>query len=188
MLEKASSTGKNVNSEINNIYKTLLAKKTYVNLFAAGSYYRENTNKSTTEYDFPKKAITIFNKVINLFPEKKKKIDSQVGSLAWQLVYLKQFKDALDACLLAKRINSEGFYANINLPPCYLLVDSVEKAKRLYVELKDRPVPQSEVQNKEKIFGDVFKSDLKDLKYRSFQIKDYEEIMKLLDSDSTSSK
>jgi hypothetical protein len=127
LLEKASSTGKNVNSEINNIYKTLLAKKTYVNLFAAGVI--TGNNKSTTEYDFPKKAITIFNKVINLFPEKKKKIDSQVGSLAWQLVYLKQFEDALDACLLAKRINSEGFYANINLPPCYLLVDSVEKQK-----------------------------------------------------------
>lgn len=185
LFEDAGSTGKNVKPEIDNIYEILLAQKNYENLFAAGRYFQSNTNSSTIEFDYPNKAITIFNKIISLFPEKKKKLDSQVGSLAWQLVYLKQFKDALDACLLAKRINSEGFYANINLPPCYLLVDSVEKAKRLYVELKDKPVPLSEVQNNEKTFGDVFKSDLNDLKYRGFQIKEYENILKLLGSDST---
>lgn len=185
LLENAGSTGKNVKPEMDNIFEILLAQKNYENLFAAGRYFQGNTNSSTIEFDYPKKAITVFNKIISLYPEKRKKLDSQVGSLAWQLVYLKQFKDALDACLLAKRINSEGFYANINLPPCYLLVDSVEKAKRLYIELKDRQVPQSDIQNDEKIFGDVFKSDLKDLKYRGFQIKEYENILKLLGSDST---
>jgi tetratricopeptide (TPR) repeat protein len=188
LLDKASSTGENVKSEIDKIYETLYKQKNYENLFGAGNYYEGYLNSSTTYYEFAKKAITIFNKIISLYPEKKKALDSPVGSLAWLLVYLKQFEDALDACLLAKRINPEGFYANINLPPCYLLVDSVEKAKRLYSELKDRPVPQSEVQNNEKIFGDVFKSDLKDLKYRGFQIKEYDEILKLLGADSTKSK
>ena len=184
LVEDAGSTGKNVKPEIDNIYEILLSQKEYENLFAAGRYFRTNTNSSTIEFDYPKKAIAIFNKIINLYPEKKSKLDTQVGSLAWQLVILRQFNDALNACLLAKRINSAGFYANINLPPCYLLVDSVDKAKKLYVELKDRPVPQSEIQNEEKIFGDVFKSDLNDLIYRGFQIKEYENILKLLGSDS----
>jgi hypothetical protein len=55
------------------------------------------------------------------------------------------------------------------------------------VELKDRPVLNLKFKKRKNIW-DVFKSDLKDLKYRNFQIKDYDEIMKLLDSDSTSSK
>jgi len=188
LLDKASSTGENVKPEIDDIYKTLLAKNNYFDLFTAGRYYQGNTNSSTVEFEFQKKAISIFNKIIQLYPEKKRELDSQVGSLAWQIVYLKQFDDALNACLLALRINSEGFYANINLPPCYLLVDSVDKAKKLYVEMKDKLVPFSEIQNDEKFFGDVFKSDLMDLKYRGFDIPEYEEIMLLLGADSTDLK
>jgi len=185
LLDKANSTDENVKPEIDKIYKTLLARNNYFDLFTAGRYYQGNTNSSTVEFEFQKKAISVFNKIIQLYPEKKRELDSQVGSLAWQIVYLKKFDDALNACLLALRINPEGFYANINLAPCYLLVDSVDKAKKLYAEMKDRLVPLSEIQNDEKFFGDVFISDLKDLKYRGFNIPEYEEIMLLLGADST---
>jgi WD40 repeat protein len=183
-IQRAIFFNENIKDKAEMVYTQLLGQNTYEKLFKAGNYYELQTNKMTTRYGYPNKSLSIFKKIMKLYPSRQKNLSSDLGSLAWYMVYQNLYTDALNACLSAIECDPEGFFGNINLPPCYLLCDSVDKAKKLYLEFKDKPFPKAQVTNNEITYGDGFKSDLRDLKNRGIKIKNYDEIMELLNDNS----
>lgn len=80
------------------------------------------------------------------------------GNLAWHLIFKNKYKDAITAANKGLKTDSTQRWIYTNLALGYLLNNDYEKAKALYIQLKDQPI------SKTKNFNEAFLKDLDEAK------------------------
>ena len=180
LIKQSSFNGINYSSEIENIFKKLSSTNEYSELMAGLDYYFINTNSITLDYNYHKNVILLIKKLIQLYPVINRQIIYNKTTFPFDLLKYGENKEALDFCILAKECFPEDVMVNTYLPLCYLMNDSVNKAKSLYKEWEDKDLPRDYGSPREPKYGDYFRSDLRILTNTGIKVKHLEEIRAFL--------
>jgi WD40 repeat protein len=179
-IKESMYTGENYTTKLDNIFNKIIETNNYYDLRFAALYYYQNSNGSTFKYNFPRKAVELTKKFIKLYPEKSNYLFHENNRFAFILVKSKIYNEALEFAILNQKYLPDGVYANTYLPLCYLMNDSVETAKKLYLNWKDKSLPDNWATKRQSTYGDFFRSDLRAMQNSGIKIPEYEKIMILL--------
>jgi tetratricopeptide (TPR) repeat protein len=100
-------------------------------------------------------------------------LSSNYGSLAWYLLFIKEFSDAEIAAKRGLEIDATQEWINSNLALALLYQGKYEEAKALYLQLKDKPYGDA-------TYAKTFLEDLVALEAESITHPDVVKIRKLL--------
>ncbi len=166
--------------EIDDMFKKIYKSENFSELMDAALYYYNNINSMTFSYNFHENAILITDKLIRLYPSIGKYIIRDWVEFPFSLLKWQENKAALDLCILSKECFPENVYVNTYLPLCYLMNDSLDKAKNLYLEWKNKDLPSDLWSEREPKYRDWYKSDLRTLTNVGIKVKHMDEINALL--------
>jgi hypothetical protein len=138
-----------------------------------------------------KNALVVINKIRSDFDKAylkinttdrsaKDRLSNSYNDLAWHCLQL-NIADQVDEYLdKSRRLNPANLYPQENLPHFYLLTGQFEKAKQMYLALKDK---EFDINNDLPTFKDGFLSDLKDFKKRGIKNDGIQKMIDILDAN-----
>lgn len=137
----------------------------------------ENSDKTKAQ-----QIVMDLNRIKELKKEKQSKeikteISLRYGNLSWHYLFEKKFAESEKAALDALKYDDSQHWVETNLIHSYLFRGNYEKAKKMYLEVKDKRFTDNfEYQT----YGDVFLADLKELEEAGVTHKDVAKIRALL--------
>lgn len=127
----------------------------------------DNFKRPEQQVEVLTKAAHLYEKWLSLVPSSslttrdRESISQVYGNLAWYQLQTKAFKDALDSSKSGLRINPEKKWINSNLALAYVLTGQFDRARPIYLGLKNERYDAEERDNRK--FRDVFLQDINEL-------------------------
>ncbi len=153
-------------------------------LYSLSFIYQRLNSLETKNYKIKvknqRKSILLKEEVLKNVPDNQKiktDLSSAYGNLSWYLLFDKQFDSAIIYAKEGIKLDKTQTWILTNLAHGYLLNGNYHKARKIYLEYKDKPY----IENKNyKTFGEVFISDINELKKAEIHNENFEKILKEL--------
>jgi WD40 repeat protein len=171
----------NVNYLVEKCFKIISESSGSEELINAISFYALSPDTTKNSYKFPEKAISISEKILNLFPNEKSirnRVSMLCSNLSFQIfIYSSQYQNSLKAVKTAIKADSTNQYSYTNLPLAYLFNNMYPKAEKEYLKWKDIPWT---VTKDFKTYREAFITDIEDLESRRITHPDFAKVKELL--------
>lgn len=174
---------KAISNELEQYFKIIMREVDQDELVAVFTYYASSPNLDSIyiAFRYPEKAIEVAERILKLSPVNSRlrnEIAFRCSNLAFQLLdYKSQYKNSLNAALIAVKADSTYRNTYTNLPLAYILNNKYDEAEKIYLKWQDVPYTDDPGFN---TFKDVFLSDFDDLERRGIYHPDFEKVRELL--------
>ena len=170
----------NVNREIDKYFRIMITSNDITDLVNASTFYANRTDSTTIIYGYPEKAISIGEKILELYPgnQDTKSLAMYYSNLCFGLLSSKeQYHNALLAVKIAVKADSTYLNSYTNLPLAYLFNNMYDEAAKVYLKWKDAPYVDDP---SFKTFKEAFLADFADFERKGMGHPDFVKIKELL--------